>query len=215
MEGAPPPPRRFLQQRNSQFENPLLRLINTRGKERNECILALLESCLTKYPYTRCLQEAARTRAGHNASVFSPLFYLLIHRHFRNRFYSFIAPPPLPPSSFFHPIRNSTLSLPGSELTKARFRLRVSFHARKLGGGGEEEVKFSWKLSSCRGQTTTSIIRMIWREQGGRGLLGSPSEIRLYLLAPFRYIMHGVNSWIGLCSPSRSASRIDQVEPFR
>lgn len=29
------------------------------------------------------------------------------------------------------------------------------------------------------------------------------------------YIMHEVNSWIGLCSPSRSASRIDQVEPFR
>lgn len=61
-----------------------------------------------------CLQEAARTRAGHNASVFSPLFYLLIHRHFRNRFYSFIALPPLPPPSSFHPIRNSTLSLPGT-----------------------------------------------------------------------------------------------------
>lgn len=59
-----------------------------------------------------CLQEAARTRAGHNASVFSPLFYLLIHRHFRNRFYSFIALPPF----LLHP-----LSIP-SEILRSLYQ---------------------------------------------------------------------------------------------
>lgn len=102
-----------------------------------------------------CLQAASRTRAGHNASVFSPLFYLLIHRHFRNRFYSFIAPS----SSILFP-SEILRSLCQGAVTKARFRLRVSFHARKLDVRGGE-VKFSWKLSSCRAKLQHCIIHMI------------------------------------------------------